>query len=359
MIGWYTAHQAVLRGYGRLWAVVFGVVVFFLFALSLNLISWARHRKRQLSANKDDTSLETTEIQRLAGEIGTLKTDLSAAQGKAHALEVDIRGKKQEMKEVQRERDRYKAELTTSQENAGEWQRSYHEVNNAVTPIKNLNENLECQLKESEKQLLGVRAQCTAAQHDAKQGHLRAKDQANQKDEFYELYKKSERRLADWAFLIKHTEDQARAISDFVVITKITPTRFNLDSGDDRVVGVTLQILNNSVFDITINPKNIKGHFHFENKPRKEPVHVPIDADHLPVEKLKPKQAATLYIEQPLRTSEAERINEADDQTSFWLGSLSIPITIENAPPEVTFKQDVDMVIPPILAEIPIFHFLL
>ena len=193
----------------------------------------------------------------------------------------------------------------------------------------------------------------------AEERRKEALDAKNQRDGFSGLYTENQQRLADWSFLIKHAEDQARAISDFVIITNVTPTRFNLDSGADRVVGVTLQILNNSVFDITISAAKVKGCFHFENKPRKEPVHVPIDADHLPIEKLRPKQPATLYVEQPLLTHEAERISEVADQKSFWLGNLSIPITIENVPSEIKFTQDVDMRIPANLADIPVFHFLL
>jgi len=257
------------------------------------------------------------------------------------------------------------------------WERKYHEVNNKLTPVvterdnyaeqlSKLNRDIALAEKGHELELTGERIEknglkddLARAQHEASEAHKRANEQENSKEGLLSLYREAEAKIAEWKPLHDLAKKQAEAISDYVVITNITPTRLSLDSSADRVVGVTLQILNNSVFDITISPAKVKGCFRFENKPRKEPVHVPIDADHLPIEKLRPQQPATLYIEQPLLTHEAERISEVADEKSFWLGGLSIPITIENVPLEVKFTQDVDMRIPPHLADIPVLHFVL
>jgi hypothetical protein len=250
-----------------------------------------------------------------------LSSALATAQSEARTLDVDLRGKKQQLKEVQRERDRYKSELAAAKEEAGEWQRSYHEVNNRVTPIKNLNENYEDQIKTLQSEL-------KTSQHEAKEGTLRANDQEGQKDGIYKLYRESERQLAKLTWLKQLAEEQAKDISEHVAVILRPPGSLILNKSP-RWVTIGLKIRNESVFDITIDPKEVKGRLFFDGTPLHEDASQLTDDTRWPITNLKPKQTEMFVIKQPLLKSESETIAECEKAgTQFWLGNLYIPISV-------------------------------
>jgi hypothetical protein len=131
--------------------------------------------------------------------------------------------------------------------------------------------------------------------------------------------------------------EQAKDISEHVKITAVKAGRLILSNGP-RNVTVALRIRNESVFEITIHPENITGCLFFNTKPSREPARV-LDTDRPPIENLKPKQEETLVIEQPLWQSEAETISEADGESRFWIGNLSIPISVGNVLQQVEAKD--------------------
>lgn len=213
-----------------------------------------------------------------------------------------------------------------------EWKTKYHESNNGGIEIRNERDNYARQLTKANEQIENLTAELAQSKRDAENANKIANQETNQKNEFYRLYNESERKLGDLAWLQRIAEEQAKNISEHIKVTAVKASNLRLDSS--RHVRVALRILNESVFDITIRAENVRGSLFFNTKPSREPARI-LDTDRPPIENLKPKQEETLVIEQPLLQSEAETISETDGEARFWLGNLSIPISVENAPQQV------------------------
>jgi hypothetical protein len=128
-------------------------------------------------------------------------------------------------------------------------------------------------------------------------------------------------------------EPQINDISNHVKVIATRPCL--LDVKKRRIAVVDLIIRNDSFFDISIDPKAVTGRLFMDTKGLlDDPARALIDLNHPAVEKLRPTADARVSIIQPLLKSEAEEIDDAlieGREGYFWLGSLTVPITVENA----------------------------
>lgn len=286
---------------GWLSFVVIGTSALTLGLQSLIAFRWMDNRtlKRRVAELKAATDqLRKLEPQATpdlnTAEIEAFKAAVSKAEDDAQTLRIDLRGKKQQMKEVERERDRYKADLAEVKRDAEEWRKKANEAS-------------------------GI------------------------KDGILTLYRESERKLGDLAWLRRIADEQAKNIRDHVTAEFVTypnPGELVLD-GPRLLVTVGVRITNESVFDITIRPEGIAGRLSLNNYLFKEPAGLLIGDFRGPIENLPPKEKALLILEQPLRQSEAETIKkylEDNARVGIWTGDLQVPILVKNATQEVAAK---------------------
>jgi hypothetical protein len=112
-------------------------------------------------------------------------------------------------------------------------------------------------------------------------------------------------------------------------------------SGEHHLcVTVGVAVTNESVFDITIRPQDVTGHFSFKNQLLKEPANVLIDSFRDPIENLKPMETRVLVLEQLFRQAEAETITKCfgDNNAHFWIGDLAVLISVGNVAQPVNPK---------------------
>ena len=177
-----------------------------------------------------------------------------------------------------------------------------------------------------------------AATKDALKANQRAVDADNEKKNTYAQFQDTERQLNDLNWLASRVNEQAKDISKHVVITKVRPGI--LMTKGDRYATVEFVIRNESVFDITVQGRDITGSFFFKHQALTEQAKLDIAAGHPPVLNLESMKEATFSLLQPLIRWDAERVEEAlaDENARFWLGNLRIPISVENAPQKVETK---------------------
>jgi Skp family chaperone for outer membrane proteins len=207
--------------------------------------------------------------------------------------------------------------------------------------LKRLKANLKtanAAFADMEERVEKLKEELTTSQRDAKNETKRANYEESQRDQFIKLNDEARRELADLAWLRQLADEQGKNISEHVVITAVKPGRLKL-AASPRCVTIGLVIRNESIFDITIRAENVKGRLFFKTRPLDEPARVLLDSDRPPIENLKPMQKEILVVEQPLRVYEAETISEADEEARFWLGNLSIPISVESVPQQVETKD--------------------
>lgn len=190
-------------------------------------------------------------------------------------------------------------------------------------------EAAESALGKCQTDLAQITAEVVATRKEAGDANKRANDEKNSKDETYNLLHARERQISQYAWLMNMANEQRRDLSAHVEVTSVHPRSVKLT--DLRCVTVTLHITNLSVFDITINPKHVAGHFSFNGKPYRDPV-FDVTETRYRVLNLKPRAKGIVTIEQPLLETETEAIRYRlkDATAEFWLGGLIIPITIEN-----------------------------
>lgn len=215
---------------------------------------------------------------------------------------------------------------------------SRHKLKGRITELTEANESLSSDLStansafgEYEVKATALEAELAQAKREAKETEKRANEAANNKDSMYKSFQEAERKVADLAWLRDMAEEQATNISKHVILTARKPGSLILSKGRHALcVTVALRIRNESVFDITIHPKDITGRFSFNGTFLQESAQQLIDEDRSAIENLKPMKAETLVLKQPLLQSEAEFISglQEDEKARFWLGNLSIPISV-------------------------------
>jgi hypothetical protein len=155
------------------------------------------------------------------------------------------------------------------------------------------------------------------------------------KDAIYTLYRDTERKLAELTWLASLAAEQAKNIENYVVATIATyPHAGELVlEGKELCITLGLNIRNESVFDISILPKDVSGSMVVDGKSLKEPTSILIGDVRTPIENLQPRKTEMLVLEQPLRQSEAERITRSliEAGAKIWIGSLTILVSSNNS----------------------------
>ncbi|HJP93175.1 MAG TPA: hypothetical protein VJ875_14550 [Pyrinomonadaceae bacterium] len=120
---------------------------------------------------------------------------------------------------------------------------------------------------------------------------------------------------------------QAKNIKGHIIITHVNAGDLilDLDAENEPCVTVGLKIRNESLFNISIPPKDVKGSLFFANRSLAEPIRVINDLVRIPIEDLEPFAYGYITLLQPLRVNEIERIQSLQDSPSakFGLGVLS------------------------------------
>jgi hypothetical protein len=148
-----------------------------------------------------------------------------------------------------------------------------------------------------------------------------------------------------WGPIMGRAQEQARAINNWVVMKEAKLESLQLVR-TPRMVAIAIRLLNESVYKITINLKDIKGRLHFMARPLGgdsvgENVTVPTNAE--PIEDLEPRRPALLILEQPVTETQAETIlaaqKSSDPNGLFSLADLQIPISVKSSPEEVDVRS--------------------
>jgi hypothetical protein len=174
----------------------------------------------------------------------------------------------------------------------------------------------------------------TARRH-AETERSRANSEAQDKAAHKIFRDRAESELANLDWLYALAKEQAQDISAHVTVSLVTyPHSGELQlTGTDLCILVGLAIKNESVFNISVEDKEITGHFGLKGVAFKENAGQLIDDFRPPLHGLKPKQQEILVLEQPLRQFEAEKIQKclSDDDAKLVIKSLRIPISASNS----------------------------
>ena len=167
----------------------------------------------------------------------------------------------------------------------------------------------------------------------------RADSEAHDKINYRAWFNDAETKLADLKWLEDRMKDQGDALENWVRIKRANAVILHLTTAQ-RMVIIAFQVQNESVFDVTLDLKNIKGCLHYKNRPLRDPIRLKTIN---PTEEFEPKAYKEIILEQPLLQSEAETIlagREGHDPNGiFWLGNLYIPILVENIPQKIKPDQ--------------------
>lgn len=149
--------------------------------------------------------------------------------------------------------------------------------------------------------------------------------------------------MSELTWLASLAAEQAKDIGEYVVATIATyPHAGELVlEGKELCITLGLNIRNESVFDISILPKDVSGSMAVDGKFLKEPASILIGELCGPIENLKPRKTEMLVLEQPLRQSEAERITKSltEAGAKIWIGGLTILVSSGNGHLKVEPKQ--------------------
>lgn len=254
----------------------------------------------RMRARLSKSEASTTGTQTTSTEISALNESLTQAREA-------LAGKRQQMKEVERERNRYKV--------------GYDEEHSAALRLKTLNEQYDMQIKKLTSDAEEARREKLAAASNLDGVQT---DRNNYRTWYNEL-----------AWLDPSIKPQKEDISNYVKVIAARPCVLSLK--ERRIVVIDLVIRNDSFFDIRIKPSTVAGQLSTNTKGLlNDPAKAFVDLNHPPIENLKPTKEAMFAIIQPLLRSEAEEIEDAIAKGSdgyFWLGTLNIPISVQNAEP--------------------------
>lgn len=220
---------------------------------------------------------------------------------------------------------------------AGRLQREKGLCQDNYRELEKQRDRYSSELADVRPQIESLNRELAQAKNDGDNANKRAKAAENESQGHYKLFEDRERQLGELLWLKKRMEDQAKDISEHVVVKKSKLCGLRLDS--DRCAFVAITIRNESLFDITIRLEKISGCLFFNSVARHDPAQVS-KTNTRPIENLEPMAQAIIVIKQPLLRTEAEIISEAakDQNARFWLGNLNIPISIENIPQQVGTK---------------------
>lgn len=191
------------------------------------------------------------------------------------------------------------------------------------------NKRLIDQLANLNRDLSDARTRAKRALEDGREFQLQAIDEKAQKEDLVKKLAEYKGQLQQMESLRIIRDAQAENIKDHVVITDIWPGRLKL-AGDFLSVSLVFGIRNESLFDITIPPEEVKGALTFADRRLTEPIHMIVDIYRERIRNLRPLQQAKFMLEQPLRGFEAETIQKCltDPDAKFSLSYLGVTITV-------------------------------
>lgn len=342
-------HYALIFGMPPWLAILLGVVAFFL----LNLGLYLRERKKQAqlvsaAANVDLIGeTESEAIERMGNQSELLQANLHLAEKEIATLKGEkgrlTREKEKLTKDLAEKVELHQIVLTTANLQKNETQEelqnekklkasleeSYRISRREVAEVK---ANADAQTNTYELTFKGMSQELNETKLELEQAKLTINQEANQRKEFTRLYNEATHDLAIWKPIIKQAKDQAAQIDEWVRMKTAIPGKLLL--AKSRMVTLEIRIRNESLFPISICPKDIKGHLRFKAIPLKEEIETPPDEPS--ISDLEPRGIALIKLQQPLRVFEAERIQESreggDNDGLFWLGDLYIPVSAKNTP---------------------------
>lgn len=186
-------------------------------------------------------------------------------------------------------------------------------------------------LREQAKDMDNLRVMLGEARKEAEEANARAEGEALHQAHATYRVNELEGEKAKWEPILKQARDQAAQISEWVIMETAIPGKIYFRK---RIVTLEIRIHNNSLYPVSIRPKDITGSLHFKAERLKEEI------DPQPNEPaiidLPPRGTETLKLQQPLRIFEAEKVQEShqlrDNDAGFWLGDLYIPISAKDTP---------------------------
>ncbi len=323
VIAWIAAHAAIASGVPLWLAILIGSVVLLLLAITANYIKTLVQKPKHGIEPRVSKAIPENK----AAEIETLESQLYWAQHEAHTLDKALSGKKQQMKEVERERDRFKNEM------ARQASLSRREVTEVRAEADAQTRTYDVTFKDMKEELATLKQELENA-------NLKINEETNQRDQWMKQYYESERKLGELKWLEERMKDQAEKLDVWVRIKKRIAFKLQLTE-TPRMVIFVFWVRNNSVFDITFNFDAMTGRLQFKNRPYRDPVRLPPNSN--TVETLEPGESIEIVLEQPLLETEAETIlasrRNGDVNGIFWLGNLKIPISPTDIPQSFTPKN--------------------
>jgi len=330
VIAYITGHFA-LRSVPVWLAILVGAVVFFLLSVSYYIFVWARtrHRAKQATENPNTLPAESSEVQRLTDEIGTLETQLHNAQHEAHSLDKDLAGKKQQMKEVQRERDRYKAEMERQTSLKEDQHQSFLNSRRELAEFK---AEADAQTRTYDVTFKGMKEEMDTFKRELENANKRVNEENNQKELLDRLYKDEKAKYEEIRWVLDIVWKQAQHLNRYVVIELLSTVRVYLDdstSGGPRI-RCSFKIRNKSIFpEITVHRDEVKGCFSFRGKALTERVRLDRLVPTWPnIDKLAYEQEGWIHLEQDLTSAETDRLKNALNSDDPIIGFEEIEIDV-------------------------------
>ncbi|HKY30722.1 MAG TPA: hypothetical protein VJM12_22510 [Pyrinomonadaceae bacterium] len=194
-------------------------------------------------------------------------------------------------------------------------------------------DTLDADLTTERKNVVDAAKDIEKLKRDLKEAGLRENDQRNQKETVLAELRKREADLAELKTLIDMRITQAENITGHVTVTSVHAgdLMFVGNSETPPCVTLELRIRNDSLFNISIKPENVRGHLVFADNVLPEPISVIIDFAREPISGLRPFAHGSLVLYQPLRIADVEWIKSLQDSQKgrFRLTHLGIPISVD------------------------------
>jgi len=261
-------------------------------------------------------------IEGLQGDIQERDNSVEGRRAENTALEERLTGMEAEKKTLTRD-------LKEADQKRQEWENRFHSVDDAAGLVRADLENRKLELLTANIQLRSLETDLADAQRAAETSYGRFNEAENTAKTIYAQFQESQGQLADLAWLRIIAEEQAKNISEYVKVIAVKPGSLILNKSP-WLITIGFMVRNESVFDVTIDPKQINGRLYFQDAPLHDPSSQITDTIREPLS-LRPMKQDMLTLKQPLLRSEAETIDDTnDDNARFWLGNLSIPISVSN-----------------------------
>lgn len=239
------------------------------------------------------------------------------------------------------------------------WERKYHEVNNTTTLVEKERDNYKNQIaqlkQDSAADKEGHKLELTAERiekntlkerlekknRDLTEAHKIIRDEKNQKETLYQLYQDEKSKYEKLLWVKDIIEKQEKAISNHVLIDKLSKVRVDLidspDTGPPRI-RFGFHITNDSLFQIIVQGAEVSGHVSFRGRNLRESVSQDLNVQGVPtISALSHKGAGWLFLEQEFTNAEVDRIKNALNipDARFGFEDITIEVGGETRFPDV------------------------